>query len=178
MSNTKKFIVHEDNLLYTSHGPIIMKELYSIYIANKLDKNIVVAGLERQGEIRSKILSIEKIDAAVGISLRVSGVGLKPRDIIVYPNQFYSIYDTSFNPIKLEEVKVNDKLLTANGYLNVDYIHINDEENIYTYYILELEEHMTSLLVDSIALVKNPEAPKKKRGRKKNKDEVDFFQSH
>ena len=177
MSNTKKFIVYEDSLLYTSHGPIIMKELYNIYSANKLDKNIVIAGLEKQGEIRSKILSIEKIETVVGISLRVSGIGLKPRDIVVYPNSFYSIYDTNFNPIKLEEVKVNDKLFTANGYLNIDYVHINDEENIYTYYILELEGHMTSLLVDSIALVKNPEAPKKKRGRKKKKDEVDFFQS-
>jgi|CZCB01.1.fsa_nt_gi hypothetical protein len=155
---TQKYIIHENCDLYTSHGNIQTYMIYDSFKKGLLGPDFKVAGFKPNGEETSNILDMQEIDAAVGVLIRVSGMGLQDHNIVVYPGQ--KIMTPDGRAVDVEDFSPNNYAVTINGFLTVDYVANLNDDDLQKFYIIELNDNMKTLFVSNIILFSMEESKK------------------
>lgn len=143
-----KFIIHKDVQLYTTHGVVPARDIFSEYEKGKLSKDLRIAGFFNREEYNSDIKYMEKLESSIGYYIHLFAVGLESTNMIVYPEQKF--YTTEGIVIDITNMQQTSLLLSLNGATEAT---LGDEiDNIEEYYIIEFNKPLPSLYANNLII--------------------------
>jgi len=148
-----KYIIHSDIELYSSHGPLRVNQIYEAFMTKNLARDFKIAGFGPQGkELTSAVLDIKEVTCPTGYVVRVTAQGLSINDnLIFYPGQKF--LDIVGKSVDIETVVPGDLLVSLNGMIRAEFVgELEVQDDMQTFYIIEVNENMTTLYANNIVV--------------------------